>query len=279
MSVPAQPRPLSAVSSTTDPSIRRLPVDLIHPGRYQARRRFDPEALKELAASIAESGVVQPVVVRSEGRGYELLAGERRWRAAQLAGLQEIPAIVRDDLDDREAHILGLIENLQRESLSPMETARGLQQLSELFSLTHEQAADRVGKSRVYVTNFLRLLKLDERVQKLVDDGLLSMGHARVLAGLDFRQQMPLAAETLKRRWSVRALEAAARRLQAAGSGAHTLKAKGWKQLELELTEALGNQVRISFDQKAQHGEISIEFHSLDELEGLLERLRRERGQ
>ena len=258
------------------PTIKKLPLDLIHPGRYQARRRFDPEALKELAASIGESGVVQPLVVRSEGRGYELLAGERRWRAAQLAGLQEIPAIVRDDLDDREAHILGLIENLQRESLSPMETARGLQQLSELFGLTHEAAADRVGKSRVYVTNFLRLLKLDERVQKLVDDGLLSMGHARVLAGLEDRQQMPLAAETLKRRWSVRALEAAARRLQP-GARPEALKAKEWQQLELELSEELGNEVRIAFDAKARRGEIRIEFHSLDEFEGLLERLRRER--
>ncbi|MGH8529646.1 MAG: ParB/RepB/Spo0J family partition protein [Nevskiales bacterium] len=260
------------------PTIRRLALDLIHPGRYQARRRFDPDALKELAASIAESGIVQPLVVRSAGRGYELLAGERRWRAAQLAGLEEIPAIVRDDLDEREAHILGLIENLQRESLSPMETARGLQQLSELFALTHEAAADRVGKSRVYVTNFLRLLKLDERVQKLVDDGLLAMGHARVLAGLEFRQQMPLAAETLKRRWSVRALEAAGRRLQNSGGKAGTLKAKEWKQLELELTEELGNEVHIAYDAKAKHGEIRIEFHSLDEFEGLLERLRRVRG-
>lgn len=253
--------------------IRNLPIDLVRPGRFQARRRFDPEALQELSASIGESGVVQPVVVRSTEHGYELLAGERRWRAAQLAGVHEIPAVVRDDLDDREAHILGLIENLQRESLSPMETARGLFQLSELFTLTHEEAAGRVGKSRVYVTNFLRLLKLDERVQQLVDDGLLSMGHGRVLAGLPSAEQMPLAAETLKQRWSVRALEAAARRAQNRSLKSGATTAAEWKQLELSLTEHLGNQVHIAFDAQNKRGEFRVEFHSLDEFEGLLARL------
>lgn len=251
--------------------IRNLPIDLVHPGPYQARRRFDPDALRELAASIGESGVVQPVVVRSDGSSYELLAGERRWRAAQLAGVHEIPALIRDDLDDREAHILGLIENLQRESLSPMETARGLLQLSDLFSLTHEEAASRVGKSRVYVTNFLRLLKLDERVQKLVDDGLLSMGHGRVLAGLSAAAQMPLAAETLKHRWSVRALEAAARRTTT--RAVTKTSTNHWKQLELSLTEQLGNTVEIEFDDQRKRGQLRVSFHSLDEFEGLLERL------
>ena len=125
-------------------TVQLLPVDLIHPGSYQARKRFDTGALDELANSIAESGVVQPVVVRSRKGGYELLAGERRWRAAQLAGLHDIPAIVRDDLDEREALVLGLIENLQRESLSPMETARGLRQLGDAFSLTHEVMSKRL---------------------------------------------------------------------------------------------------------------------------------------
>lgn len=254
------------------PSIRALPIELLRPGRFQARRSFDNAALRELATSIGESGIVQPVVVRSQGNHYELLAGERRWRAAQLAGLETIPAVVRDDLDDREAHILGLIENLQRESLAPMETARGLQQLADLFQLTHEQAAERVGKSRAYVTNFLRLLKLDERVQKLVDDGLLSMGHARVLAGLEAGQQMPLAAEALKRRWSVRALEAAARNLQQRAQPTPT-KAGQWQQLEMQLTEQLGNEVRVSFDADSGHGEFRVSFHSLDEFEGLLQRL------
>ncbi|MGH8482428.1 MAG: ParB/RepB/Spo0J family partition protein, partial [Nevskiaceae bacterium] len=137
-------------------AIRQIPIDLIRPGSFQARRYFDPAALKELAGSIRESGVVSPVVLRSAGKGFELLAGERRWRAAQLAGLHEIPALVRDDLTESEALVVGLIENLQRESLTPMETAAGLKQLAELFGLTHEQMGERIGKSREYVTNHLR---------------------------------------------------------------------------------------------------------------------------
>ncbi len=261
-----------------EPSIQRLAVDLIHPGEYQARRRFDPAALEELAASIAESGIVQPVVVRSDSNGYELLAGERRWRAAQIAGLHEMPAIVRDDLDDREAHVLGLIENLQRESLAPMETARGLKELSELFTLTHEATALRIGKSRAYVSNFLRLLNLDERVQGLLDDAQLSMGHARVLAGLPQAQQMPLAREALRRRWSVRALEAAGRKLQANNNGrAHQEPQDRAAQRELEelqrlLSEQMGNSVTVHHDGQSGGGEVRIRYHSLDEFEGLLDR-------
>ncbi len=260
----------------SDPQkISRIPVDLIRPGAYQARRKFDPDALAELAASIGESGIVQPVVVRSDGNGYELLAGERRWRAAQLAGLHEIPAIQRDDLDDREAHVLGLIENLQRESLSPMETARGLLQLADLFTLTHEAAGQRIGKSRAYVSNFLRLLKLDNRVQALIDEGLLSMGHARVLAGLPNDQQMPLARECLNKSWSVRSLEAAGRRLQQAGKPEHTDTRRNGARRDLEdlqklLSEHMGNKVQVDCDDRGR-GEVRIRFHSLDEFEGLLD--------
>src|SRR6266850_867453 len=152
-------------------TIRQVPVDLIWPGTFQARRYFDPRALQELAESIRESGVVSPVVVRSKAPGYELLAGERRWRAAQVAGLHEIPAIVRDDLSEAESLVVGLIENLQRESLTPVETAAGLKQLGDVFGLTHEQVGARVGKSREYVTNYLRLLNLVPPVQSLVNEG------------------------------------------------------------------------------------------------------------
>lgn len=270
MTVDAAPR--------SEPQIQRLAVDLIHPGEYQARRRFDPAALEELAASVAESGIVQPVVVRSHGDGFELLAGERRWRAAQIAGLHDIPAIVRDDLDEREAHVLGLIENLQRESLAPMETARGLKELSELFELTHEATALRIGKSRAYVSNFLRLLNLDDRVQALLDEAQLSMGHARVLAGLPRTQQMPLARETLKRRWSVRALEAAGRKLQASNSGRPAPEAteraaqRELEELQRLISEQLGNRVTVHHDGRSGGGEVRIRYHSLDEFEGLLER-------
>ena len=170
--------------------VREVPIDLIRPGSQQARRYFNPEALTELAESIRESGVVQPVVLRTRVWGFELLAGERRWRAAQQAGLHEIPAIVRDDLSDTEAFVIGLIENLQRESLTPMETASGLKRLGELFELTHEEIGERVGKSREYVSNYLRLLNLAPPVQALVNEGHLNPGHAKILAALAFDEQL-----------------------------------------------------------------------------------------
>ena len=263
------------MATAENPSIQPIPVDLIHPGEYQARRRFDEDALEELAASIGESGIVQPVVVRSDGEFYELLAGERRWRAAQLAGLHEIPAILRNDLDDREAHVLGLIENLQRESLSPMETARGLLELAELFELTHDAAGKRIGKSRAYVSNFLRLLKLDDRVQALVDDNQLSMGHARVLAGLAPEKQLPLARECVSKNWSVRQLEAAGRKIQSGKSnGSKTTDNSSKRELEklqVMISEHLGNQVVVDYNDSGK-GEVRIKFHSLDEFEGLLDR-------
>jgi ParB family chromosome partitioning protein len=255
-------------------SVQLLPVDLIHPGCYQARRRFDPAALGELAASIAESGVVQPVVVRSRRGGYELLAGERRWRAAQLAGLHEIPAIVRDDLDEREALVLGLIENLQRESLSPMETARGLRQLGDTFGLTHEAMSQRVGKSRVYITNFLRLLTLNERVQDLVDEGKLSLGHAKVLAGVPPERQTPLALATIRKNLSVRALENLYKRssVDLSLTAAERRSQRDLVRLQEALSSFLGNPVAIEYDGNRGKGEIRIRFHTLDEFEGILDK-------
>jgi ParB family chromosome partitioning protein len=255
-------------------TVRLLPVDLIRPGTYQARKRFDESALQELAGSIAESGVVQPVVVRSRDRIYELLAGERRWRAAQLAGLHEIPAIVRDDLDEREALVLGLIENLQRESLSPMETARGLRQLGETFGLTHEAMSQRVGKSRVYITNFLRLLTLNERVQELVDEGKLSLGHAKVLAGVPAERQTPLAFATVRKNLSVRALENLYRRSHVDLSLSATARRsqRDLARLQDALSSFLGNPVAVDYDESRNRGEIRIRFHTLDEFEGILDK-------
>ena len=254
------------------PVVRQVPVDLIRPGSFQARRYFDPAALQELAGSIRESGVVSPVVLRSAGKGFELLAGERRWRAAQLAGLHEIPAIVRDDLNDDEALVLGLIENLQRESFTPMETAAGLKQLAELFSLTHEQMGDRIGKSREYVTNHLRLLNLAPPVQALVNEGHLSMGHAKVLAGLALDQQNHWAALVADQNLSVRVLE---RRVSGKGrQRALPLKPKAsdWQALERRLSDHLGYPVTVSAE-KGGKGEVKVRFHSLDELDGILARL------
>lgn len=250
--------------------MRRIAVDLIRPGRTQARRRFDAASLQELAGSIRESGIVQPLVVRGDALGYELLAGERRWRAAQLAGLHEVPAIVRNDLDDDEAEVLGLIENLQREALSPMDTAAGLRALAERYALTHEAVGARIGKSRVYVTNFLRLLSLDADVQGLVDEGRLSIGHAKALAGLGAGAQREWALRAVRDAWSVRTLE---RRLSALPGLARTSRHTGDVQrLAQALSEHLGYPVTIdSADNR--RGELRIRFHSLDELDGLLARL------
>ncbi|MGH8454386.1 MAG: ParB/RepB/Spo0J family partition protein, partial [Nevskiales bacterium] len=217
---------------------------------------------------------VQPVVVRSRKGGYELLAGERRWRAAQLAGLHDIPAIVRDDLDEREALVLGLIENLQRESLSPMETARGLRQLGDAFSLTHEVMSQRVGKSRAYITNFLRLLTLNERVQEMVDEGRLSLGHAKVLAGVPPERQTPLALATLRKNLSVRALENLYKRSHVDLSVPTTQRRnqRDLARLQDALSGFLGNPVTLEYDADRERGEIRIRFHTLDEFEGILDK-------
>lgn len=251
--------------------IRQVPVDLIRPGAQQARRHFDAEALRELAASIRQSGVVQPVVLRTRAGGFELLAGERRWRAAQQAGLDRIPAVVRDDLSDTEAFVLGLIENLQRESLSPIETAAGLRRLGELFDLTHEQIGKRIGKSREYVSNHLRLLHLAPEVAEQVNHGHLHLGHAKVLAGLSLAQQPRWADAVIRLKLSVRALE---KKLAADRQGRRILPARSgdWAGLERELSDQLGCPVSLSADKNGQ-GELRLRFHSLEELDGLLERI------
>ncbi|MDP3294945.1 MAG: ParB/RepB/Spo0J family partition protein [Nevskia sp.] len=255
-------------------TIRRIPLDLIRPGSTQARRRFAADALRELAESIRESGIIQPLVLRSLGHGprreYELLAGERRWRAAQLAGLHEVPALIRDDLDEAEARVLGLIENLQRESLSPMETADGLRKLGDAHTLTHEAIGTRIGKSRAYVTNFLRLLALAPAVQTLLDEGSLSLGHAKVLAGLQTHSQLRWAEACVRERLSVRALE---RRL---ATGARVIAAAAkpddWQKLASKLSDHLGYSADFK-PGSASSGELRIKFHDLDELDGLLARI------
>lgn len=260
---------MSAVTPNAAPGIRRIPVDLIRPGRLQARKRFDSDALAQLAESIRDSGIVQPLVVRGDARGYELLAGERRWRAAQLAGLHEVPAIVRNDLSDDEAEVLGLIENLQREALSPIETAAGLEALGKRYGLTHEAIGTRIGKSRAYVSNHLRLLALDEEVQRWVDDGGLSLGHAKVLAGLPAHQQREWARHSLRENWSVRLLE---RRIATTRPARRQLRSADLGRLERNLADHLGYPVSLEARRDGS-GELRIRFHSLDELDGLLARI------
>ncbi len=260
-------------AGATSPRIVAIDIELIRPGSGQARTAFDSDALAELAASIAESGVVQPVVVSGDAAGgYRLLAGERRWRAAQQAGLSQLPAIVRNDLSPDEAVVLGLIENLQRESLGVMDTAHGLARLCERFELTHDGVARRIGKSRVYVTNYLRLRTLAEPVQQLLDEGALQLGHAKILAGLDRHRQIALAQWAAKREMSVRALENAARKNDsepAPGAAGDSDMA----ELESRLADHVGNAVKIVYEPDRRRGELRITFHDLDEFDGLLERL------
>ncbi|WP_423822626.1 ParB/RepB/Spo0J family partition protein [Salinisphaera sp. SPP-AMP-43] len=264
-----------SAADNAEPRIERLPIERIARDPDQARTRFDEAALAELADSIRVSGVIQPVVVTGDGqRGFRLLAGERRWRAAQRAGLAELPAIVRNDLDAEQAGVLGLIENLQRESLGVMDTAHGLARLGQAHGLTHDAIANRIGKSRVYVTNFLRLRQLAQPVQTLLDEGRLSIGHGKILAGLDTSAQTELAAKAAADRVSVRQLESWVRQRSAAPAEPPSSSGKAdMAAMEQQLSEALGNRVQLSYDPNRRRGEMRIAFHDLDEFDGLLARL------
>ncbi len=253
-------------------TVRNVPVDLIRPGSTQARRHFDPDAMAELARSVAESGIIQPIVLRTRVWGFELLAGERRWRAAQLAGLHEIPALIRDDLTEDEAFVLGLIENLQRESLSPIETAAGLKRLSQSFELTHDEIGERIGKSREYVSNYLRLLNLEDRVAALVNEGHILLGHAKVLAGMAGGDQIRFADEVIRHKLTVRQLERRVSQHRHPKPTFSVGKAGDMERLERELSDLVGSPVAISLE-KSGHGELRVSFHSLDELDGVMSKL------
>jgi ParB family chromosome partitioning protein len=252
-----------------------LRVDYLQPGKYQPRTHMDQESLNELAASIKAQGVMQPILVRPvDGGRYEIIAGERRWRASQLAGLHEVPVLVRDIPDD-SALAMSLIENIQREDLNPLEEAMGIQRLIDEFGMTHQQAADSVGRSRPAASNLLRLLHLAKPVQDLLMSGEIDMGHARALLPLAKASQVQLAHRISAKGYSVREAE---RMVQ------HELNPPKQKvapkkedrdvaRLEEELADALGAQVKIKMSAKGA-GQIAIGFASLDQLDGLLEKLR-----
>jgi ParB family chromosome partitioning protein len=251
-----------------------IDIDRIQRGKYQPRTVFDQQALQELADSIRAQGVVQPIVVRPEGAHFELVAGERRWRAAQLAGLQRLPAVIRD-LDARSAAAIGLIENIQREDLNPLEEARAFSRLIEEFDLTHQQVADSVGRSRAAVSNLLRLLDLADPVKEQVNQGLLNMGHARALLALIRHDQVEIARLVVNRGLSVRETEALVKKTLAAQPGTKKAVAPvdpDVRRLENELSEKLGAAVRIKPGKKGS-GQLVIHFHSSAELEGILEHL------
>ena len=251
-----------------------IDIDRIQRGKYQPRAVFDQQALQELADSIRAQGVVQPIVVRPEGAHFELVAGERRWRAAQLAGLQRVPAVIRD-LDARSAAAIGLIENIQREDLNPLEEARAFSRLIEEFDLTHQQVADSVGRSRAAVSNLLRLLDLADPVKEQVNQGLLNMGHARALLALIRHDQVEIARLVVNRGLSVRETEALVKKTLAAPPGAKKAASPvdpDVRRLENELSEKLGAAVRIKPGKKGS-GQLVIHFHSSAELEGILDHL------
>jgi len=261
----------------TAASTGTLPLQQIKPGKYQPRTKMNPESLRELADSIKVQGVMQPVLVRPVGDGYEIIAGERRVRAAAIAGLHEVPVIIRQVPDDA-ALAMALIENIQREDLNPLEEAHGVQRLIREFDFTHEQAAQAIGRSRSATSNLLRLTNLATPVQQMVLDGKLDMGHARALLALSGAQQIQLGNRIAARQLSVRATEA----LVARGSTVKARKAlkktparaRDIVRLEDELADTLGADVRLQADSRGK-GELTIKFSSLDQLEGIVARLRR----
>ena len=270
VSVRKPEEPAGTAPSDTVGRIVHIRLDDIKPNAHQPRTQFDEQSLQELAESISEHGVIQPVLVRPAKNGYELVAGERRYRAARRAGLAEIPAIVRE-LDDRSNMLFALIENMQREDLNGMEEARGLQEMQEAYGLTQEQVAKTVGKSRPYVANALRLLKLPPAVQAMVEDGSLSAGHARTIAGFDGeKRQIEVAEQAVRYGWSVREIEKLAR--QKAGKKRKTKprqRDEHARRMEEELSVSLGTRVRIAGTQ--DKGKIELDYYSRDELDRLLE--------
>ncbi|MCP4490158.1 MAG: ParB/RepB/Spo0J family partition protein [Gammaproteobacteria bacterium] len=267
---------VTQVSATDRASgLHELGVEQIQRGRYQPRQHFDQQALQELAESIKAQGIVQPLVVRPEGAHYELIAGERRWRAAQLVGLQTVPAVIRE-LDSKSAAAIALIENIQREDLNPLEESQALMRLIDEFDLTHQQVADSVGRSRAAVSNLLRLLDLADPVKDQVNRGLLDMGHARALLALIRHDQIELANIVVNRGLTVRETEALVKKTLSGavtkpGAGAETAD-PDVKRLETSISEKLGAAVKIKAGKKGA-GQLIIDFHNSDELDGILEHL------
>ena len=261
--------------------LANLPLDLLQRGKYQPRVDMRPESLQELADSIKAQGIVQPIVVRpvdgataGQSQRYEIIAGERRWRAAQMAGLATVPAVIRR-VADEAAIAMSLIENIQRENLNPLEEARALDRLITEFGITHQQAADAVGRSRAAVSNLLRLLELPPEISAFVEKRELEMGHARALLGLtQRRQQIEVGSLVAKKGLSVRDTEAMVRAILTRAAGGGTSKEEkaldpNVQRLQDDLSEKLGAPVQIQHTASGK-GKVVVSYHSLDELDGIL---------
>ena len=261
-------------------TLQQIPVELLQRGQYQPRVDMRQDTLEDLANSIKAQGIVQPIVARplkkqnGKVQRYEIVAGERRWRAAQLAGLSEIPAVIRDVGDDA-AIAMALIENIQRENLNPLEEARALERLIREFDLTHQEGAEAIGRSRVTVSNLLRLLELSDKVKPMLESRQLDMGHARALLSItDKTQQFDAARQVAKKGLSVRETEKLVRRVLANQAGGTTAAANAdIRRLEVDISGKLGAKVRIDHTSKGS-GRLVINYNSLDELDGILKHIK-----
>ncbi len=262
-------------------ALKTLRVEMMQPGKYQPRSHMDDEALQTLALSIKTQGVMQPIIVRQLAyEKYEIIAGERRWRASQIAGLEEVPVIIRE-IEDEDALAMALIENIQRENLNPLEEAQGIKRLIDEFDLTHEKAAEAVGRSRVAVSNLLRLLTLCEPVQELLMQGRLDMGHARTLIGMSGAHQVIIAERIIKDQLSVREAEKIVRSFnddeaQPKGEASGDVKVEAGDQdvrsLEEALSDKLGAVVNIKSSSKGK-GTLKINYSSLDQLDDIIAKI------
>jgi len=263
-------------NSSSDLRIEKLPIEYLQPGQYQPRQQFEEESLSELSESIKVQGVVQPIIVRLVGTDkYEIIAGERRWRASKMAGLEKVPVVIRQ-ADSQATLAMALIENIQREDLNPIETAIGLKRLLKEFDLTQQQVADAVGRSRAAVSNLLRLLKLPENIQAALHDGLLSMGHARAIISLPEDIQKQLADKSIEKGWSVREMEEAAQQVLVPKKLVRDAKKRANPDFEKviesqqQLAETFATKVKIAHRDNGR-GKIEIPYKDLDELNRLLD--------
>ena len=256
--------------------ISAVPLEDLVPGQYQSRKKMHKETLEELSKSIKSQGVLQPILARRRASGgFEIVAGERRWRASQLAGLKTIPTIIKD-LNNNEAAKIGLIENLQREDLNAMDQARGLQRLQKEFNLSQQDLASSVGKSRPTIANLLRLNKLSDPVQELLESGKIEMGHARALLSVKAQAQQAIADEIIRHKLSVREAEKLISNLGETSKTKRTpiKKDPNTAKLEKEISESLGAQVDIKHNKKGA-GKLTVKFNTLNELQGILEKIKK----
>lgn len=279
---PAAAAEAAAANAPQGDRLQSIPVELLQRGRYQPRSDIRQDTLNDLADSIRAQGVVQPIVARPLAKNggntqrYEIVAGERRWRAAQIAGLAEIPAVIRD-VEDDSAIAMALIENIQRENLNPMEEAKALDRLVKEFDLTHQEAAQAVGRSRASVSNLLRLLDLSDKVKPMVEARQIEMGHARTLLAItDKGQQFDIARQVAKKGLSVRATEQLVRKMTSGGAQKKAPAENASadiRRLETEMSDKLGAKVRIDHMAKGM-GKLVISYNSLDELDGILKHIK-----